>query len=126
MNFIPFIRPPRLWALPAERVLRSLARSRSAAATLFLLAFATLARASVPSTDLPPVDHYVYLSQLPHPDDLIHDAAVNGLTITRLDHTADHVVVSYQYPDGHTATLGYALLGAAGTRSNPIVLNSPP
>jgi hypothetical protein len=90
-----------------------------------LFATAATARASAPATDLPPVDHYVYLSQLPHPEDLMHDAAANGLTITRLDQTADHVVVTYQYADGHIATLGYALLGAAGTRSNPIVLNSP-
>jgi hypothetical protein len=60
------------------------------------------------------VDHMVYLSFLPEPDELMKDAKANGLTVLRLDRTADKVIVSYKYPDGHTATLGYALLSAAG------------
>ena len=62
------------------------------------------------SAELPQVDHMVYLSFLPDPSELKQDAAANGLTILRLDQTTDRVIVSYKYPDGHTATLGYAKL----------------
>ena len=72
-------------------------------------------KTTVPATAaMPEVDHMVYLSFLPSPDELMKDAAANGLTVLRLDHTAEKVVVSYKYPDGHTATLGYALLSASG------------
>lgn len=77
-----------------------------------LLGLAAVARAEVPSTALPAVDHYVYLRFLPKASELAQDAKINGLTILRIDETADRVIVSYQYPDGHTATLGYALLGS--------------
>lgn len=69
---------------------------------------------AAPTAALPVVDHQVYLSELPASADLMQDAAANGLTITRLDRTSDQVVVTYSYPDGHTATLGYALLASAG------------
>lgn len=69
--------------------------------------------AAVPSASLPEVDHMVYLTFLPEPEDLMADVKTNGLTILRLDKTADRVVVTYKYPDGNVATLGYALLGAA-------------
>lgn len=61
----------------------------------------------------PEPDHFVYLSFLPEPSELMADAKANGLEILRLDQTADRLVVTYKYPDGHTATLGYALLGSA-------------
>lgn len=61
----------------------------------------------------PEIDHMVYLTFLPDSEDLMADAKTNGLTVLRLDKTADRVVVTYQYPDGHTATLGYALLSSA-------------
>lgn len=90
----------------------------ASALALTALAEDTTATASasttVPSATMPEVDHMVYLSFLPSPDELMKDAAANGLTVLRLDHTADKVVVSYKYPDGHTATLGYALLSASG------------
>jgi len=63
---------------------------------------------------LPAIDHMVYLSFLPEPAELMRDAEIAGLKVLRLDKTADKVVVSYQYPDGHTATLGYGLLSSAG------------
>lgn len=68
--------------------------------------------AAAPSASLPEVDHMVYLTFLPEPEDLMADAKANGLTILRLDQTADRVVVTYKYPDGRTATLGYARLDA--------------
>ncbi len=55
----------------------------------------------------------VYLSFLPEAEDLMADAKAGGLTVLRLDKTADRVVVTYKYPDGHTATLGYGLLSSA-------------
>lgn len=80
---------------------------------LVLPARADVTPATSPSA-VPAIDHMVYLSFLPSPDELMADAKVNGLTVLRLDQTAERIVVSYQYPDGHTATLGYALLGTAG------------
>lgn len=80
-----------------------------------LSAFAEEATSSsTPVSSPPAVDHMVYLSFLPEPDELMADAKANGLTVLRLDRTAEKVIVSYKYPDGHTATLGYALLSAAG------------
>lgn len=86
------------------------------AAALVASSFCLLpsARAADAAASLPPVDHYVYLSFLPEPSELQADARKNGLEVLRLDKTADAVVVSYRYPDGHTATLGYKLLDAAG------------
>lgn len=65
------------------------------------------------AAQMPEIDHMVYLSFLPDPEDLMADAKKDGLTVLRLDKTADRVVVTYKYPDGHTATLGYGLLGSA-------------
>ena len=93
--------------------------------TLSFLAIFTLAMASaraqsdspaIRAGELPEVDHMVYLTFMPEPSDLAQDAAANGLTILRLDRTADRIIVSYKYPDGHTATLGYAKLSEAGNR----------
>lgn len=75
-----------------------------------LLGLVAAAHAQAP--DLPAVDHYVYLRFLPKASELQQDAQMNRLTILRIDETADRVIVAYQYPDGHTATLGYALLGS--------------
>ncbi|MFZ5493801.1 MAG: hypothetical protein ACOZE5_00505 [Verrucomicrobiota bacterium] len=82
---------------------------------LVLAAGALAARAEDTTTvaKTPAIDHMVYLSFLPEPEDLMADAKAGGLTILRLDKTADRLVVTYKYPDGHTATLGYALLGSA-------------
>lgn len=70
---------------------------------------------AVPAAQLPAVDHQVYLGELPESADLMKSAAANGLTITRLDRTSDRVVVTYSYPNGQTATVGYALLASAGS-----------
>ena len=70
--------------------------------------------ATIPAGELPAVSHWVYLSELPESADLIKDAAANGLTVKRLDRTSDRVVVTYAYPDGLVASLGYALLSSAG------------
>ena len=67
---------------------------------------------AVPAAELPAVSHLVYLSELPESADLMKDAATNGLTVTRIDRTSDRVVVTYTYPDGGTATVGYALLSS--------------
>lgn len=69
---------------------------------------------AVPVAGLPDVNHLVYLRELPESADLMKNAAANGLTITRLDRTSDRVVITYTYPDGSIATLGYALLSSAG------------
>ncbi len=77
-------------------------------------------------TTLPEIDHMVYLSFLPEPEDLMADAKTGGLEILRLDKTADRVVVTYKYPDGHTATLGYALLGSARNSDRVVARVQPP
>jgi len=68
--------------------------------------------AEVPSPAIPEADHYVYLSELPDPDELSKDATANGMTVTRIDRTADRLVISYRYADGSAGTVGYALLSA--------------
>lgn len=82
------------------------------ALALTLPALARAETGDVAPGTLPAVDHMVYLSFLPDTDELMADAKANGLTVLRLDKTADRVVVTYKYPDGHTATLGYGLLGS--------------
>lgn len=69
---------------------------------------------AVPAAQLPVADHLVYLNELPESADLMKNAAANGLTVQRLDRTADRVVVTYSYPGGQTATMGYALLSSVG------------
>lgn len=82
---------------------------------LALSAIGVSARAEDTATvaKTPEIDHMVYLTFLPDTEELMADAKSNGLTVLRLDKTADRVVVTYKYPDGHTATLGYGLLGSA-------------
>ncbi|MDQ5981020.1 MAG: hypothetical protein QG602_3998 [Verrucomicrobiota bacterium] len=75
---------------------------------------------------IPEPDHYVYLSFLPEPAELMADAKANGLEVLRLDHTADRVVVTYKYPDGHTATLGYAKLGSVRASDRVVARVQPP
>jgi hypothetical protein len=79
---------------------------------------------SAPSVSaVPEINHMVYLSFLPEPAELMADAKRNGLQILRLDRTAEKVVVSYKYPDGHTATLGYALISAAAQADRVAEMN---
>jgi len=73
-----------------------------------------VAPAPVPAAQLPVADHLVYLNELPESSELMKSAAANGLTIARLDRTSDRVVVTYSYPGGQTATMGYALLSSVG------------
>lgn len=73
----------------------------------------------------PTPDHLVYLSFLPEPSELMADAKANGLEILRLDKTADRVVVTYKYPDGRVATLGYARLGTAGSNDRVVARTEP-
>lgn len=75
---------------------------------------------------VPEINHMVYLSFLPETSELMTDAQRNGLTVLRLDKTADKVVVTYKYPDGHTATLGYGLISAAGQADRVASLNREP
>jgi hypothetical protein len=94
--------------------------------TLTLAALATFARAETPAATLPEVDHWVYLSELPDPAELNQSAAANGLTVQRIDRTADSVVITYKYSDGLTSTMGYKLLSSAGSdrvvvREQPVV-----
>lgn len=78
-------------------------------------------KAGATTPTVPDIDHMVYLSFLPDEGELMTDAKVNGLTILRLDKTADRVVVTYRYPDGHTATLGYARLDSVGGTDRVVV-----
>jgi len=70
-------------------------------------------------TELPPVNHLVYLAQLPTPAALIKEAAAQGATVQRIDRTNDSVVVVCKYADGHTDTTGYTTLSAASTQEEP-------
>jgi hypothetical protein len=77
-------------------------------------------------TTLPEVDHWVYLSELPDPAELTQNAAANGLTVQRLDQTADAVVITYKYPDGVVGTMGYKLLSAVRTNDRVVARVQPP
>lgn len=77
-------------------------------------------------TTLPEVDHWVYLSELPNPAELTQNAAANGLTVQRLDQTADAVVITYKYPDGVVGTMGYKLLSAVRTSDRVVARVQPP
>ncbi|WP_069962598.1 hypothetical protein [Lacunisphaera limnophila] len=78
--------------------------------------FTTTSRAAEATpADVPEVNHWVYLSELPEPADLMASAATNGLTVDRIDRTAERVVVTYKYDDGLKSSIGYALLSSAGS-----------
>ena len=88
------------------------------------IAFAQDTAANV-SGPAPQPDHVVYLAKLPAAADLVKSAGTQGVTISRIDQTADSLVVSYQYSDGRTSTFAYRLLSAAGQdTSGPIGLVS--
>jgi len=76
-------------------------------------------------SDLPPVNHLVYLAKLPSPASLMKEAAAQGLTIARIDRTDDSIIVTYKYADGHTDTTGYTTLDAATTTESPAVAATP-
>lgn len=77
-------------------------------------------------TTLPEVDHWVYLSELPNPAELTQNAAANGLSVQRLDQTADAVVITYKYPDGVVGTMGYKLLSAVRPSDRVVARVQPP
>ncbi|RXK56776.1 hypothetical protein ESB00_13170 [Oleiharenicola lentus] len=81
--------------------------------------------AAAPAT-LPEVDHWVYLSELPDPAELTQNAAANGLSVQRLDQTADAVVITYKYPDGVVGTMGYKLLSSVRTSERVVARVQPP
>ncbi|HWA28984.1 MAG TPA: hypothetical protein VG734_25250 [Lacunisphaera sp.] len=87
------------------------------ASTLSLLiaagALAAGTEGTTPVAPTPEIDHMVYLRFLPAPADLMADARRDGLTVVRLEQLPGKVVVTYRYPDGHTATLGYAHIDSA-------------
>lgn len=80
---------------------------------LFASGLALSAQAQTPApAALPEVDHWVYLSELPDPAELSQNAATNGLTVQRIDRTADAVIITCKYPDGVVGSMGYKLLSA--------------
>ena len=91
-----------------------------AALTLAICTLSGRAEDTAVVAKTPEIDHMVYLTFLPDTEELMADAKTNGLTVLRLDKTADRVVVTYKYPDGHTATLGYGLLSSASSNDRVI------
>jgi len=61
------------------------------------------------------INGYVYVAKLPTPTQLLADAEAEGLTIARMDQSADRMVVVYQYADGHTRTFAYMPASAQGS-----------
>jgi hypothetical protein len=107
-------RPSALRRLPSALRLPALALAAS------LFASSALAEDTTAVAKTPEIDHMVYLSFLPDTDELMADAKANGLTVLRLDKLADRVVITYKYPDGHEATLGYKLLSSASSNDRVI------
>jgi hypothetical protein len=69
------------------------------------------------------INGFVYVAKLPTPTQLLKDAEAEGLTIGRMDQSADRIVVVYQYPDGRTRTFAYTPAAAQG--SAPVVQAAP-
>jgi hypothetical protein len=63
----------------------------------------------------PKVDGLVYVAQLPTPAQLIKEASAEGITVSRLEQTAERILVTYQYANGTTRTYAYLPLAADGT-----------
>jgi hypothetical protein len=69
------------------------------------------------------INGFVYVAKLPTPTQLLKDAEAEGLTIARMDQSADRIVVVYQYPDGRTRTFAYTPAAALG--SAPMIQAAP-
>ena len=77
-------------------------------------------------TDLPVANHLVFLAKLPSRAELTKDAQTKGLTITRIDQTADSVVVVYQMADGRKDTIAYTTLSADNTADETVAAPATP
>lgn len=61
-----------------------------------------------------PINGFVYVEKLPTPTQLMTEAEAENLTITRMDQSANRIVVVYQYPDGRTRAFAYTTSAPAG------------
>jgi hypothetical protein len=60
------------------------------------------------------INGFVYVDKLPTPTQLTSEAEAEHLTITRMDQSANRIVVVYQYPDGRTRTFAYSTVAPTG------------
>jgi len=76
------------------------------------------------------INGYVYVAKLPTPTQLLKDAEAEGLTIARMEQSADRMIVVYQYPNGSTRTFAYTPAAAQGSTSTvqapPLATAMPP
>jgi hypothetical protein len=68
-----------------------------------------------PASPMPPPNRTIYAPTLPSVDELSDVAKAQGLTIEKIEQTADQVAVEYRHPDGRLSTVAYRRLSSADT-----------
>jgi hypothetical protein len=67
-----------------------------------------------PASPMPTPNSIIYIPRLPTPAELSNAAAVQGLSIEKMEQTGDHITVLYRYADGQFNTVAYQLLPTPG------------
>jgi hypothetical protein len=71
-----------------------------------------------PSTVITP-NQIVYAQRLPSVTELTNAAAVQGLTIEKIEQTSTQITAVYRYANGQINTVAYLLLPTAGAAATP-------
>lgn len=66
-----------------------------------------------PASPLPAPDSIIYVPRLPTPAELSQAAAVQKLSIEKIEQTSSQVTVMYKHADGSITTVAYELLSTA-------------
>jgi hypothetical protein len=74
----------------------------------------------VPSMAAAQPTEYVYVPQLPTPNDLVNGAKTQGVTVSKISQMPGQVIAVYTYPNGQVSTVAFQILpagegGAAGS-----------
>lgn len=85
--------------------------------------------AAEPARESVPVDGLIHVQQLPTTAQLTKDAEAEGMTITRMEQSADRIVVTYRYASGNERTFAYTTVlpvDPASEIAAPRVVAAPP
>ncbi|HVU16271.1 MAG TPA: hypothetical protein VHD32_05080 [Candidatus Didemnitutus sp.] len=80
------------------------------------VAWAADAAPAPAATEMPSVDHVIYLAHLPAPGELVQGAEAQHAKIDRMDQSNDRIVVTYSYANGRSVTFAYTLLSSIGAQ----------
>lgn len=88
---------------------------------------AAVAAATDPAAAMqePQPGQFIYSPRLPSPQELANVAAARGMTIERIEQTANQVTVVYRQTDGQTNVVGYVLLPSATAPGTSVVVTTP-